>query len=97
MQNVSESRGIVHTTDALFAIYQTQEQREAGKLGFKVIKNRLGGLIGKRSTFMMDPETLVLRDLTFENGQDIPTVTPDSELSKLVSAMENSEESLFGS
>ena len=46
---------------------------------------------------MMDPETLVLRDLTFENGQDIPTVTPDSELSKLVSAMENSEESLFGS
>ena len=97
MQNVSESRGIVHTTDALFAIYQTQEQREAGKLGFKVIKNRLGGLIGKRSTFMMDPETLVLRDLTFENGQDIPTVMPDSELSKLVSAMENSEESLFGS
>lgn len=96
MQNVSESRGIVHTTDALFAIYQTQEQREAGKLGFKVIKNRLGGLIGKKSTFVMDPETLVLRDVTFDNGQDIPNVAPDSELSKLVTAMENSEESLFG-
>ena len=96
MQNVSESRGIVHTTDALFAIYQTQEQREAGRLGFKVIKNRLGGLIGKRSSFIMDPETLVLRDMTFENSQDIPAVAPDSELSKLVTAMENSEESLFG-
>lgn len=89
MQNVSESRGIVHTTDALFAIYQTPEQREQGKLGFKVIKNRLGGLVGKRSCFVMDPETLVLRDVTFENGQDIPSVSPDSELSKLVSAMED--------
>jgi len=96
MQNVSESRGIVHTTDALFAIYQTQELREAGKLGFKVIKNRLGGLIGKKSTFAMDPETLVLRDMTYENGPDIPYASPDSELSKLVSAMENSEDAVFG-
>ena len=35
-------------------------------------------------------------DMTFENSQDIPAVAPDSELSKLVTAMENSEESLFG-
>jgi len=95
MQNVSESRGIVHTTDALFAIYQTPEQREAGLLGFKVIKNRLGGLIGKRSVFSMDPETLVLRDKTFDNGQDIPYTAPDSELSKLINAMEKSDEVLF--
>jgi replicative DNA helicase len=95
MQNVSESRGIVHTTDALFAIYQTQEQREAGKLGFKVIKNRLGGLVGKRSSFIMDPETLVLHDMTFENSSDIPYVAPDSELSKLMNAMENSDDALF--
>ena len=95
MQNVSESRGIVHTTDALFAIYQTQEQREAGRLGFKVIKNRLGGLIGKKSSFIMNPETLVLRDMTFENNEDIPYAAPDSELSKLVSAMENCEETIF--
>lgn len=95
MQNVSESRGIVHTTDALFAIYQTQEQREAGKLGFKVIKNRLGGLVGKRSSFVMDPETLVLHDMTFENSSDIPYVAPDSELSKLMNAMENSDDALF--
>lgn len=61
MQNVSESRGIVHTADALFAIYQTEEQRaDGGKLGFKVIKNRLGGMVGKHSVFSMNPETLVL-------------------------------------
>ena len=65
MQNVSESRGIVHTADALFAIYQTEEQRSNGKLGFKVIKNRLGGQVGKRSIFRMDPCTLVLTDETF--------------------------------
>lgn len=68
MQNVSESRGIVHTADALFALYQTPEQREEGMVGFKVIKNRLGGMVGKHSVFKMDPQSLVLTDVT--SGDD---------------------------
>lgn len=68
MQNVSESRGIVHTADALFALFQKPEDRENGKLGFKIIKNRLGGRVGSHSTFKMDPETLIVADVTGDNG-----------------------------
>lgn len=86
MQNISESRGIVHTVDFLAALYQTQEQRERGKLGFKIIKNRLGGMIGKRSTFKMDPETLVVSDVTFSGDIDVVD-NGDSELAKLTAAL----------
>ena len=86
MQNISESRGIVHTVDFLAALYQTQEQREYGKLGFKIIKNRLGGMVGKRSLFKMDPETLVVSDVTFAGDVD-GVDNSDSELSRLTSAL----------
>jgi len=86
MQNISESRGIVHTVDFLAALYQTQEQREHGKLGFKIIKNRLGGMVGKRSLFKMDPETLVVSDVTFAGDVD-GVDNSDSELSRLTSAL----------
>ena len=68
MQNVSESRGIVHTVDALFALYQLDEDRENGIINLKVVKNRLGGMIGKHASFKLDPETLVLADITFDNN-----------------------------
>lgn len=68
MQNVSESRGIVHTVDALFAIYQTTDMRNKdGTLGFKIIKNRLGGMVGKNCKFKMDPNTLIVADVTGDN------------------------------
>ena len=86
MQNISESRGIVHTVDFLAALYQTQEQREHGKIGFKIIKNRLGGMIGKRSIFKMDPETLVVSDVTFSGDIDLDDES-DSELAKIACAL----------
>ena len=86
MQNISESRGIVHTVDFLAALYQTQEQREHGKIGFKIIKNRLGGMVGKRSIFKMDPETLVVSDVTFSGDIDLDDES-DSELAKIASAL----------
>jgi hypothetical protein len=33
--------------------------------------------------------------MTFENSSDIPYIAPDSELSKLMNAMENSDDALF--
>lgn len=87
MQNVSESRGIVHTADFLAALYQTKEQREAGLLGFKIIKNRLGGHVGKRATFQMDFETLVVRDRTFADGLSGDNEGESSELAKLTAAL----------
>ena len=86
MQNVSESRGIVHTADFLAALYQTKEQREGGLIGFKIIKNRLGGHVGKRATFQMDMDTLVVRDKTFTDDA-IEDESQSSELAKLAAAL----------
>ena len=85
MQNVSESRGIVHTTDALFALYQLDEDRENGIINLKVVKNRLGGMIGKHASFKLDPETLILADITFDNNYS----AADNEESELGSILKN--------
>lgn len=68
MEHVSESRGIVHTVDALFALYQTDTDKENGIINMRVLKNRLGGKIGKISNFKLDPESLVLNDITFSQN-----------------------------
>lgn len=94
MQNVSESRGIVHGCDALFALYQTQEQRESGVLGFKVIKNRLGGMVGKHAQFKMDPETLIVADVTGDG--DASTPPPDSQLSRIAGSLPDIQNDISG-
>lgn len=86
MQNVSESRGIVHTTDCLFAMYQMPEDREHGIINMRIIKNRLGGQIGKIATFKLDPESLILADVTFDDGVGIAD-DGDSEISRLMANM----------
>lgn len=83
MQNVSESRGIVHTVDALFALYQLDEDRENGIINLKVVKNRLGGMIGKHGSFKLDPETLNLADITFDNSFSADS-NEDSELGNIM-------------
>ena len=86
MQNVSESRGIVHTVDFMAALYQTQEQREAGLISMKIVKNRLGGYVGKKASFKMDPQTLVVSDVSF--SKDIPDEEHgDSEYAKIMAAL----------
>lgn len=70
MENISESRGIAHTADVIFAMYQTDEDRENGIICSRVVKNRLGGCVGRISRFNLNPESLVLTDVTF-NDNDI--------------------------
>lgn len=70
MQNVSESRGIAHTVDALFALYQLDEDRDNGIINLKVIKNRLGGMVGKHASFKLDSSSLTLADITFDQNFD---------------------------
>lgn len=82
MQNVSESRGIAHTVDALFALYQLDEDRENGIINLKVIKNRLGGMIGKRATFKLDSSSLTLADITFD--QNFDCTNENSELGNIM-------------
>lgn len=68
MQHVSESRGIVHTADFLSALYQREEDRENGIICMRILKNRLGGRVGKLSSFKLDPDTLVVTDITFDSN-----------------------------
>lgn len=93
MQNVSESRGIVHTVDALFALYQLDEDRENGIINMKVVKNRLGGMVGKHAQFAMNPESLSLTDVTFGNSYKIG-VEDESEASKLESSLSSIQSDL---
>ena len=65
MEHVSESRGIAHTVDFLAGLYQMDEDRDNGVINMRLIKNRLGGYIGRVIPFKLDPESLVLKDETF--------------------------------
>lgn len=68
MQHISESRGIAHTADFIGALFQKQDDRENGIIFMRLVKNRLGGQIGKICRFKMDPETLTVADMTFDNN-----------------------------
>ena len=66
LENVSESKGIAHTADFILALYQLEEDRDAGIINGVVLKNRLGGYIGKRMPFNIDPHSLRMGD--FDGG-----------------------------
>ena len=82
MQNISESRGIAHTCDALFGLFQMQEDRENGIINMRVLKNRLGGRVGKILQFTMNPSNLVLTDLSLNKSliNDIVKTSTDEKL-----------------
>lgn len=84
MQNVSESRGIVHTVDALFALYQLDEDRENGVVNLKVVKNRLGGMVGKHASFKLDPDNLTLADITFDSSFSQTLDSGDKKLNDMI-------------
>ena len=94
MQNVADSRGIVHGTDFLAALYQRPEDRENGIINMRIIKNRLGGQIGKVSSFTMDPETLTVADITFDNNFCI--TTDESGISDALNNLPNISSDLNG-
>ena len=61
-------RGIAQTADFIAALYQLDEDRENGIINTRILKNRLGGKVGKVSNFKMDPETLVIEDITYNDN-----------------------------
>lgn len=50
----------------------------------KVVKNRLGGMIGKHASFKLDPETLNLADITFDNNFLSDSESDSSELGSIL-------------
>jgi len=64
MEHISESRGIAHVGDFIAALYQLDDDLENGIINMKILKNRLGGKIGKVLNFKLNPDTLVLDDIS---------------------------------
>lgn len=92
MENISESRGIAHTADFISALYQTDEDRERGVINLRIVKNRLGGRVGKVSNFKMDPETLVVTDITYDG--DCITNNEDSEIANIANSLQEVEDDI---
>ena len=78
MEHVSESAGIAHTVDFLAGLYQMPEDREAGIIKARILKNRLGGAVGQVITFEMNKENLTLSDISSQNTINVPNKPTNS-------------------
>jgi Replicative DNA helicase len=93
MEHVSESSGISQTVDLLAGLYQMEEDRENGVINMRILKNRLGGCVGKVIPFNLDPETLVLTDNTF-TSEDIIGTTESAMIINNLDSIENDIDSI---
>jgi len=91
MQNLSESRGIAHTCDALFSLYQMPEDRENGIINVRINKNRLGGQIGKVIPMKINPENLIISDISMDpNGvRDLVKTSDELQAERIISNAAN--------
>lgn len=70
MQHISESRGIAHTADFIAALYQGPDDEENGIINAKILKNRLGGRVGKIINMKLNPDTLILSDISITENEN---------------------------
>jgi replicative DNA helicase len=82
LDNIAESMGIVNTADFIASIWQNEGDKEAGIIHNTILKNRLGGRIGKSVTYEIDYNNLTIKDAdTFADAED-------SQLSDMISDIE---------
>lgn len=62
MEHAAECFAINMVADAVFALYQGENDREAGKLNAVMLKNRLGGHVGRVLNWDIDYRTLRISD-----------------------------------
>lgn len=91
MQNLSESRGIAHTCDALFALFQMPEDRENGIINVRINKNRLGGMVGKVIPMKINPENLIISDISMDpNGvRDLVKTSDERQAERIIANAAN--------
>lgn len=87
MENLSQSRGVAFTADFLMALFQTPENRENGLISARLVKNRLGGQIGKVLNFKVNSSNLVLDDVTFNPEDQGEINVADDQLKALMKNM----------
>ena len=92
MENISQSRGIAFTADFLMALFQMQEDRENGIIRARILKNRLGGQVGKVLQFTVNQHNLVLDDITNNPDIEQAEIADDSmrEAFNSITGMQNS-------
>ena len=77
MENISQSRGIAFTADFLMALFQIDEDRENGFIRARILKNRLGGQVGKVLQFSVNAHNLLLSDITSNPDIEMPETAND--------------------
>lgn len=87
LEHVSESKGQIHTADFFVGLYQMPEDRENGIINVRILKNRLGGQIGKVIPMQVNDENLVLSDLGMEpyGARDMVKTSEEREAEKIIS------------
>lgn len=70
MENISQSSGIAFTADFLLSLYRTEEDRIHGMIMGRILKNRLGGMVGKSVAFTLNESNLLLEDTQPRDDDD---------------------------
>lgn len=63
LEHTSDSMGVVHIADFMAALWQQEGDREAGIINLSILKNRIGGHIGKTIQFNIDYSNLLIKDI----------------------------------
>lgn len=62
MENISQSSGIAFTADFLLSLFRTDEDLRQNMIMGRILKNRLGGMVGKTVAFTLNVSNLTLED-----------------------------------
>lgn len=91
LEHVSESKGQIHTADFFVGLYQMPEDRENGIINVRILKNRLGGQIGKVIPMKMNSENLILSDIGMDPSgiKDVIKTSEEKEAEKIISNIAN--------
>lgn len=92
MANVSQSRGIVFTADFIGALYQMEQDRAAGNITMRLIKNRLGGEVGKTIPFTINRQNLKVVD----NSYGMIDMSAKSEVDNISKKLSNIADEING-
>ena len=71
------------------------EDRENGIINGRILKNRLGGQVGKLMSMKLDAETLTLADITFDTDA-CASANDDEELSNIMKCLPSISAQLDG-
>ena len=89
MGNTSESAGINQHCDFMGAIFQLDGDRDANKMNVKILKNRLGGQVGKTCNFFINYRNLSLKDYSDVVGTEGGDSKSPSDVDKVLGELES--------